>query len=208
MQLNRLDEVITRLKERGIAEGRKDAEDIVAKAKQEANSIVSKAKEEAELIIARAKEDARKTRSQLDSDLRQAAQVGLEAFRQSVEKALLVPAVDESLKVSLSDHRFIEQLILEMLKAFTAAGMKSTDIEVLLSQEKKAQLENHLGLRLRGVAGGSPTLKFTDEISAGLRIGPSGREFIIDLSSDGYREIFTKFMSPRFRKLFFAKENG
>lgn len=208
MQQDRLDEVVAKLKNQGIAEGRKDADAIIAKARDEAGSIVSNAKKEAEAIVADAKKDAEKTKKQLEAELKQAGQVGLEAFKQAVEKALVVPTLDESLKPMLSDPRFLEGIIVEMVKGFSASGMKQSSIDAVLPANNKEKLEQYLGLRVKNTAGKSVSLKFTDEISAGLRIGPSGNEFVIDLTGDGFREVFQSFISPRFRRLFFKSDKA
>ena len=206
MQQDRLDEVVAKLKKQGISEGKKEADSIISSAKNEAASILEKAKNQAESIVLEAKKNAEKTKKQLESELKQAGQVGLEAFKQAVEKALVVPTVENSLAPGLSEPRFLEEMILEMVRGFSTAGMKQTSIDVILPDKNREKLEQYLGMRLKTTAGKNITLKFTDEISAGFQIGPSGNEFVIDLSDDGFKEVFMNFVSPRFRKLFFKKE--
>ncbi len=52
--------------------------------------------------------------------------------------------------------------------------------------------------------GGGISVQFDDNIRYGFKIGPSGQGYVYDLTDEGLREMFVKFVSPKFRSLFFA----
>ncbi len=198
-----IDDVIKKLKERGINEGKQQAESLITDAQKEADAILEEAKKSADSIIDDAKREAKKIKTHLDHDLKKAAEVGLEAFAQAVEKAIVTPTIDESLDPVLKNPTFIEKTAEQLIKAFVAKGLGENDIDLLLPGAQKESLEKHFAQRLTATAKGGPSIKFTDEVSAGIKVSPRGNGFTIDLSKDGFREVFSQFVSPRFRQLFF-----
>jgi V/A-type H+-transporting ATPase subunit E len=208
MEQHGLDGLIRDLKSRGIEAGEKEAARIVAEAKAKAEEILSQAKAEAKEIGQRAEKEREATKAALESELKQAAKVGLAAFRQAIEQGFLVPEIDETLKKTLDRPGFLEDAISEIVKAFAQTGMKSADVEVLLPEKRKAELGQAFVTKLasKGVAGVS--LRYDENLSFGFRIGPKAGGFSFDLSDEGFREVLVRFLSPRFRQAFYSKEES
>lgn len=207
MESHGLDAVIDELKNRGIKAGEEEAGKIVEKAKAEAADIVAKAKKEAEQLADKAKSDAAATKRQMEAELKASAQVALTAFRQAMEKSFLLPEIDASLKPVISAPTFLENAVSEMVRAFAGSEFKEGGISVLLPAQKQKELEASVVQRLKARAGPGVQVKFDDGFQFGFKVGPADGRFQLDLSEDGFRDIFVKFMSPRFRE-FFATQSG
>jgi hypothetical protein len=64
--------------------------------------------------------------------MERAAKTALSAFKSSVEKALVVPVVDEALSQLLSNPAHLEKIVAEMIKGFAANQFKNASIDVIL----------------------------------------------------------------------------
>ncbi|MCU0660888.1 MAG: hypothetical protein MUC50_01010 [Myxococcota bacterium] len=204
MEQHGLDQLIGELKSRGVKAGAEEAARLVVEAKAKAETIISQAKAEADSIRRKAEDDRTATKAALDSELKQAARVGLAAFREAIEKGFAVPEIDAQVKRALDRPGFLEDAVGELVKSFAATGLANTDIEVLLPERRKNELGAAFidALSARGASG--VKVRFDDSLSFGLRIGPKGSGFNFDLSDEGFREVLVRFLSPRFRAAFYA----
>jgi V/A-type H+-transporting ATPase subunit E len=202
MEAHGLDEVIEQLKTKGIEAGRDEASQIVDEANEKAEKIVKEAEEKAEKIVNDAEQQADKTKRQMEAELQNTTQVALAAFRQSMEKGFLLPEVDKAAKPVVTKPDFMEKVLGELIKAFASSGFKEGGIKVLLPEKMQKELEGAFVQKLRTRASSKVEVAFDESISYGFQIGPADGRFVLDLSQDGFRQIFMKFLSPRFRQYF------
>ncbi len=206
MPSDALQNVIEKLKDQGIKAAEVDAKKIKRKAERDAEEIITSAEAKAQSILERAREEERKIREQLNTELERASKIGLDAFKSAVEKALVVPTIEETLAGVLKTPQFLEKVIIEMVKGFAANKFKGADLTLLLPAELQKQLGSSIGAKMKMMAGGGDVqVTFDDSIRFGFKIGPSQKGFVFDLSDEGFREIFTRFISPKFRELFVQK---
>jgi V/A-type H+-transporting ATPase subunit E len=205
MSAESLNEVIEKLKREGIDAAKVDADRIKEKAEADAETTEIEAKAKAKALVNQAEAEAKKIRDQLQVEMERATKIALAAFKSSVEKALVVPAIDESLATLLTTPAHMEKIIAEMIKGFAANNLKGADLDVILPESMKDQLGSAFVAKMKLMtAGGAVNVLFDDNIRFGFKIGPGGEGFVFDLTDEGLREIFVKFVSPKFRNLFFG----
>lgn len=203
MSTDSLKKVIEKLKKEGIDAAEAEGLKIKQKAEANAEDIIINAEMKANSILKAAESESKKAKEQLKLELERASKIGLAAFKGSVEKALVVPTIEESLSKVLSTPAFLEKVILEMVKGFGANNFKGADLDIILSEDLKKQLGTALAAKMKMLtAGGDVTVQFDENISYGFKMGPSGKGFVFDLTDDGFKEIFTRFISPKFREYF------
>lgn len=200
-----LQQVIDELKSRGLRAGEEEGNRLVQSAKTEADQILANARVETDRLVGAAKIEAESTRTQLDAELRQASAVGLEAFRQKVEGAFLVPAVNEELRKVLTSADGLQAIIAATAAGFATSGGAQGDLEVLLPEAQREQLGNAFIAELKKRSKAGVSVRFDDGFKFGFRIAPEGSGYVFDFSEEGFREIFLKFLAPRFREYFFEK---
>ncbi|MDX9723861.1 MAG: hypothetical protein RBU37_24135 [Myxococcota bacterium] len=198
-----LEQVISELKTRGLKAAEKEGEEIIAKAKKEAQELVAKAKKEAEELLANAKSQAASTKSQMEAELRQASSVGLEAFRQAVQALFVVPEIDSKIRDVLSKPELLQPLMIEAVQAFSKA--QGDELSVLLPASQQAELEKSMVKTLSSKLGKGVTVRFEHGFDFGFKLAPKGGGYLFDFSDEGFREIFMRFLAPRFRKHFLAE---
>ena len=205
MSAESLNEVIEKLKREGIDAAKVEADRIKEKAEADAETTEIEAKAKAKAIVNQAEAEAKKLRDQLQVEMERASKIALAAFKTSVEKALVVPVVDESLATLLTTPAHMEKVIAEMIKGFAANNLKGADLDVILPESVRDQLGAAFAAKMKLMtAGGAVNVQFDDNIRFGFKIGPGGEGFVFDLTDEGLREMFVKFVSPKFRNLFFG----
>jgi len=205
MSAESLNEVIEKLKREGIDAAKVEADRIKEKAEADAETTEIEAKAKAKALVNQAEAEAKKIRDQLQVEMERASKIALAAFKSSVEKALVVPAIDESLATLLTTPAHMEKIISEMIKGFASNNLKGADLEVILPESVRDQLGSAFVAKMKLMtAGGAVNVQFDDNIRFGFKIGPGGEGFVFDLTDEGLREMFVKFVSPKFRNLFFG----
>ncbi len=201
-----LNRVIEELRTRGLRAGEADGAQLVQAAQAKADQVVADAKAEAEKIVSDAQAQAESLRRQLEAELKQASANGLLAFQSAVEKSFLVPAVADALRPVLQDQTILKRAIIESSRAFAGARGAQNDLELLLPAAQKQALDGAFVAELKARAGAGLTVRFDDGFSFGFKIAPSGSGYLYDFSDDGFKEIFLRFLAPRFRSAFFDQE--
>lgn len=200
-----LQDVIQELKSRGLRAGEEEGAKVVDASKTKGDKIIADAKAEADQIVGKAKAEAEAMRKQLDAEMRQASAVGLEAFRQAIEGSFLVPTVDTALVSVMDDKAMLKEIILETVKAFGSSGGSADALDVILAEAQKTALDGAFVAELKARAGRDVNVDFADGFRFGFRISPEGSGYVFDFSDGGFREIFMKFLAPRFRGYFFEQ---
>lgn len=125
--------LIGRLRDQGIAQGRSQAEEIVAAAQQQAADIVAAARREAEAILVTGKEEAGKLRAASEDAIRLATRDTILSMESDLLKEFW-NRLHHLVKGVLADPAFLQRLILEV--ASRAAPPPSAErIELLLPAE-------------------------------------------------------------------------
>ena len=208
-----VDELIGRLRDQGIAEGREKAEALVAAAQQRASEIVAAAKRDADAVLAEAKEQAGKQKAAGEDAIRLAMRDTI----LSVEGDMLKGFADRLrhlVKGVLADPSFLQQVILGVAgEAGRVAAGKTAEIQLpaqLVSLEdlrKKPEeaapgslmhfvLSMGGGLLREGVSFGA-----SEDGEGGIRVRLADEDLQIDLTDGAVTELLLRHMVPRFRAL-------
>ena len=200
MEAQGLEQLIEDLRERGIQAGREEADRIIREAKEKAAKIVEEARQEAEKTKKEAQAEIQKLRHQMQAELRSAADAALAAFRQTLVKSFALPTVMQDVEAVVSKPEFLEKLISEVIQAFVSSGFSKSDLEVLLPEARKKELEGYLVTRLKAKAGPGLTISW-GRIRFGFRI-KTGGTVEYDFTDEAFREIFLNYINKKFAEYF------
>lgn len=204
-------DLVDRLREKGIEEGQRRAEEISNNAKKEAHEIIHAARQEAEQILSR----ARMEKEQLEKSGRDAMNL---AARDSILelKETLSHQFSEQVHGLVSHHLRDEELLQRMILEIAGKARpseKSGKMELLLPEDVVGLKE--LRLHPENVQEGTLS-HFVLSVSAellrdgvsidthdgdGIRIRLVEEEIEIDLSTQAITNLFLEHLLPRFRAL-------
>ena len=202
---NKLQELTDKLYNEGLSKGKQEAESLLAKAKAEAEEIAAKAKAEASRIIADAEKEAQEIKSMASNDVEMASKQTISAIKQQVEQVVVSKLVKGPVTASFSDSNFVSNLIGTVVKAFNAANPEAVDLEVILPEAMKADIEKSLAGEVSKVLSNGIEVKGVKGLSNGFKIGPKEGGFQLNFTADEFSELISEYLRPATKKILFSK---
>jgi V/A-type H+-transporting ATPase subunit E len=201
-------DLVNRLREDGIAEGRREAELLVEDARRKAAMIVEQAETEAAKIRADALDASKQTRKSAEEALRLAVRDSLLRLRTEVEDRF-AGQLGSLITQRLQDTEFMDQLILA-IAGNAVPKDRAAQIQLPATMASTDGDEGRDGVRavdsvVRGLTGEmlreGITLSVSNDLEAALsiRVGEEGLE--IHLDDRTLTELLGQHLLPRFRSL-------
>lgn len=205
--------LIGRLRDEGIAQGRKQAEEIIAAAEQRAADIVAAARQEGEAILARSSEEAAKLKTAGKDAIRLAMRDTTLAMEGDLIREFL-GRLQRMVKGALVDPVFLQRLILEVAGR-TAAAAPAGPAQLLLPEEivslddlRRKPEEARPGTLMHfvlsmggGMLRDGMSFGVADDGEAGIRVRLVNEHMQIDLTEGAISRLLLRHMLPRFRAL-------
>jgi len=199
----KLEHLIEKIKQDGVAAAKEQSGEIVAQAKKEAAGIVAQAKKEAAAIIEQAKQDAENFKANAQDSLRQAARDLTLLLSQEMIK-VCDGLMKRDVTAALSPD-FISELFLKIVDKWSPAS--DEPLSVLVGKEDKAKLEKLVLSQLKEEAKKKIVIKVSPNISKGFLIGLEGDETYYDFSEESILEALKELINPALSAII-AKDNG
>jgi V/A-type H+-transporting ATPase subunit E len=207
-----VENLIGRLRDEGIAEGRSQAQALVITAQRQASDIIAGAQQEAESILAKAKEEAGKLKAAGENAIRLAMRDTILSLERDLVEQFRT-RLFRLVKGSLADPAFLQHLILEVAsKAAPAMGERTQLLlpaEIISLEDLQGKPEQatpgtlmHFVLSLGGgMLREGMSFGVADDGEAGVRVRLVDDDVQIDLTESSISELLLRHMLPRFRAL-------
>ncbi len=199
---NRLQELTDKLYNEGLSKGKQEGEEILAKAKVQAEEIVAKAKAEAEAIVAAANKEAEDLKTKVQGDLKMAAGQSIAATKKDIETLVVTKMTAEQTAKALTSDEFVKEVILAVAKGFNTD--EPVDLEVVLPEKLKAELEPFVAGELAKVLKGGVEASFTKKIAGGFTIGPKDGGYFISFTEETFNALISEYLRPATKKILFG----
>ena len=202
---NKLQELTDKLYNEGLSKGKQEGEAILNEAKARADKMIAEAEAKAAGIVADAEKKAEELRKKTDGDLKMAAGQCMAVVKQEIETLLVNKVADSEIRNALTSADFVKQTITAVAKAFDPTGSEPTDIELILPESLKKELEPFLRKELASVLKGNVEASFSKKISGGFNIGPKGEGWFISFTDETFRELIVSYLRPAAKKILFGE---
>ena len=199
---NKLQELTDKLYNEGLSKGKQEGEEILAKAKVQAEEIVAKAKAEAAAIVAAANKDAEDLKTKVQGDLKMAAAQSVAATKKDIETLVVTKMTETEVKNALTSAEFVKEVILAVAKGFTTED--AADLEVVLPESLKKDLEPFVKSELGKVLKGNVEASFTKKIAGGFTIGPKDGGYFISFTEETFNALISEYLRPATKKILFG----
>ena len=201
--MDKLQELTDRLYQEGLSKGRQEGEALLAEAKKQAAGIIDEARKEAEAIVARARKEAADYKTKVESDLKMASAQAVQATRKDLEDMVVCKIADTEVGKALAAPEFLKGIITEVAKKFNAE--EPADLNLILPETLKAELEPFVKNELAGLLKGKVTASFSKKIAGGFSIGPKDGGYFISLTDETFKELISAYLRPVTKKLLFGE---
>ena len=200
---NKLQELTDKLYEEGLSKGKEEGAKIVENALKEAERIPAEARQNAGQIREEAEKSAAEMKSKVESDLKMASAQTLQATRQDIENLVVAKISDAKVAESLAEPDFLKKIILAVAEKFSTQD--AADMNLILPESLKAQLEPFVKGELARALGKEVTAAFSKKIAGGFRIGPKDGSYFISLTDETFKSLIGEYLRPVTRKFLFGE---
>ena len=199
---NKLQELTDKLYNEGLSKGKQEGEEILGKAKIQAEETVAKAKAEADAIVAAARKEAEDLKTKVQGDLKMAAGQSIAATKKDIETLIVTKMTAEETAKALTSAEFVKVVILAVAKGFNTE--ESVDLEVILPEKLKAELEPFVAGELAKALKGGVEASFTKKIAGGFTIGPKDGGYFISFTEETFNALISEYLRPATKKILFG----
>lgn len=200
---NKLQELTDRLYKEGLSKGKEEGEAILAEASRKAEEIIAAAKKEADAVLRDARKEAEDFRTKVEGDVKMAATQSIQAVRNDIENLMVGKLTDSAVNASLADVEFIKEAIKAVAMNFNA--QEAVDIEAVLPEALKGELEPFIKGELAGALKGGISASFSKKVSGGFNIGPKDGSYFISFTDETFRSLISEYLRPATRKILFGE---
>lgn len=199
---NKLQELTDKLYNEGLSKGKLEGEEFLAKAKLQAEDIIAQAKAEAAAITATARKEAEDLKTKVESDLKMAASQSIAATKKDIETLIVAKMTGEQTKDALTSVEFVKEVILFVAKGFNKE--ESVDLEVVLPESLKKEMEPFVSKELAKVLKGSVEATFSKKVAGGFTIGPKEGGYFISFTDETFNALISEYLRPATKKILFG----
>lgn len=207
-------ELIDKLKNQGVSEGQKQAQQILKEAHNKASQILTQAKDEADKLLSETRHTLEVERKSSHEAIKTAFRDTEIALRSKVREAFS-SHLKRLVSLQLEDKNFIKELVLAIASVKTPEIAQASQVEVLLpsqifetdekgthlSQDGKKRMQ-HLVLGItdemlrKGIE-----LKSSTDVKGGIKVRLKGKDIELDLTDEAFGDLLLKYLLPRYREI-------
>lgn len=205
-------ELIDKLKNLGVGQGQREAEQLLKEAHNEASRILCEAQKQADKLLAEGRKKLEVEKKSSHEAIKTAFRDTELALRSHVRQAFSAH-LKRLVSLELQDKEFIKQLVLVIARKNAAEIDQSSQMELLLpakifeieenelSEEGKKSMR-HLVLGItedmlrKGIE-----LKAATDVKGGIKVRLVGKDIELDLTDDSITDLLLKYLLPHYREI-------
>ena len=200
---SKLQELTDKLYSEGVQKANEEAESILEKARQEAEKIVEEAQQEAKVKMEEADKQAVETQRNIEAEIKLASQQAISSLRQKIGNSITVDVAEPTLKEVFADKEYVQSLIAQVVEGWAKTG--NFDINVVLAEADKADLEKKLAKSFAAEMNKGLTFEFDSAVKAGFKVGPQDGSYVISFTEGDFQNFFKSFLRPKTNQLLFEE---
>ncbi len=195
-------EVLTeKIYQEGVQKARDEGDKIISEARDKADKIEREAKKKAGDIVSSAEEQAQSTREQVEKEMKMAVDQSVSALKQEITHLITAKAVEPSSKELFSQKEYVGALIKTIVEKW--GEKQSTDLDVILPEKQKEELEKYFKNELFNQLNKEVTFSFSGRLKSGFKVAPSGSSYQINFTEQDFNNFFKSYLRPKTMEFLF-----
>lgn len=194
----KIQELTDKIYHEGVEKGNEEAGRIIADANSQKQAIVSEAKAEAERILADARKQAAELKKNTEAELKLFAAQAVGALKSEVADLVTGRVVSENVKPAVADKAFMQQVILEIAKAWAKAGGSLT-----IQAADAAALTAYFAGNAKELLNEGVTISQVNGKEAAFTIAPADGSYKVTFDEASFEAFFKEFLRPQLVDLLF-----
>lgn len=203
---NKLQELTEKLYSIGVEKAKNEGEIIIAEAQTKAEEIIKNANAEAKAILINAKNESSELKKNTESELKLSSKQVIATIKNQINNLIVQDLVSKDLEKSLADNDFIKSLIDLVVKKWDIDDAQSTDLEIILPQEKKADFDKFIKAKINNLLAKGLAVNFDDNFKSGFKIAPKDNSYIINFAQEDFDNFFKTYLKAKTANLLYGEE--
>jgi V/A-type H+-transporting ATPase subunit E len=199
----KLQELTNKIYQEGVSKGNAEAEAIISNAGKEADNIISEAKKEADLLLKEAKKKSEEIISNGKAELKLGSKQALNALKQQITDLINGEIIDSSVAAAFDDTQFIENIIEQAVKNWTAAS-ENPEVTVLVPGSEEKKLVDYFAKSVKNRLDKGFEIKADANVKTGFQISPKDGSYKISFTGDDFTNFLKQYLRPKLIELLFA----
>lgn len=201
---DKLQELTDKLYNEGLSKGKQEGEELLQKAHAEADGIIAEAKAQAERIIAQANKEAEELKTKVNADVKMAATQSIAVTKQEIEKMIVTKTAAEGVKQSLSKADFTKEMISSIVKAFNPQNATPVDLNLILPESLKAELESFVKNEIAQQFKGEVRVDYSKKMNGGFKVAPKEGGYMLQFTDEEFSQLIANYLRPATKKILFG----
>ena len=201
---NKLQELTDKLYNEGLSKGKQEGEEMLKKAQMDADNIIAKAKAEAERIVAQANKEAEELKTKVAADVKMAAVQSIAATRQDLEQMIVTKVAQNGVASNLSSADFVKEMVLSVVKAFNPQNAAPVDIDLILPESMKAQMEPVVKGEIGNLFASGVNVSYSKKMNGGFTVAPKDGGYVIQFTDEAFQSLIASYLRPATKKILFG----
>jgi V/A-type H+-transporting ATPase subunit E len=201
---DKLQELTDRLYNEGLSKGKQQGEELLQKAQAEADSIIAQAKAEAERIVAQANKEAEELKTKVAADVKMATTQSIAVTKQEIEKMVVTQAAAQGVKANMGSTAFVKELITSVVKAFNPANASPVDLNLILPEALKAEMEPFVKNEITSQFKSEVKLDYSKKMNGGFKVVPKDGGYVLQFTDDEFTQLIANYLRPATKKILFG----
>ena len=197
-------ELTEKIYNEGVEKAKKEAELILSNAKKEANNIIDEAISKEKDIAEQAQKQAEELKKNTVSEIRLAARQFISNLKQQISKLITTAQVESPVREAFNDTKFVESIILTIIKNWNPQNPEDLNISLLLPQKEEKQLADFFNNKAYDLLDSGLEINFDPTIKSGFKIGPKDSSYYISFTDKDFENYFKNYLKDRTRKMLFS----
>ena len=131
-----------------------------------------------------------------------AASQSVAATKKDIETLVVTKMTAGEVAKALTSAEFVKEVIMAVAKGFNAE--EPVDLEVILPEALKADLEAFVTKELATVLKADVEASFTKKIAGGFTIGPKEGGYFISFTEETFNALISEYLRPATKKILFG----
>jgi V/A-type H+-transporting ATPase subunit E len=203
---SKLQELTQKLYSIGVEKAKNEAEIIITDAQTKADQIIKNANAEAETIIANAKAESAELKKKIESELKLSSKQVIASVKNQITSLVVQDLLSKDLEKNLSDNDFLKTIIELMVKKWQPDDAQSTDLQIILPQEKKDNFNKYIKEKINQLLAKGLTVSFEDNFKSGFKITPKDNSYIINFAQEDFDNFFKSYLRAKTANLLYGEE--
>lgn len=193
----KLEEITNKLYAEGVEKGNQEAQEIIAKAKEEAKQIIEKAKLEALDQLQKAQKKAEELDANTKSELKMFTEQSLNALKTQVTDLVNGKIVEDSVKATTADAKFMQGIIAKMAESMVKDG------DVVIDAKDAEALKKYFAANAKGLLEKGVTINEVKGLKTDFQLKAAKGGYKLSFGDAEFVAYFKEFLRPQLVELLF-----